>query len=239
MPHDPYAIREKSEARFSNGLIAIVALACFGALSGILTIVLGFDFFSTYVESEVSDKSKDAIEQKVEAPTRQQIRHAEYTFDLPIDYRLVSEETRDNGDLIVRYKGEDGCHCIFSLLTNDQWDRFTNPPATYAEAVIPDIEGLDTELDAELLGQRLGVGGMAGTLFQFYERETFRGIDFTYLLVAMHQGNKLVMKFGGKYKRYSENEEFVIMPDHWREYLLTLRPLLPSEILAGQSSAGK
>ena len=223
MPHDPYAIREKSEARFSNGLIAIVALACFGALSGILTIVLGFDFFSTYVESEVGDKSKDAIEQKVEAPTRQQIRHAEYTFDLPIDYRLVSEETRDNGDLI----------------TNDQWDRFTNPPATYAEAVIPDIEGLDTELDAELLGQRLGVGGMAGTLFQFYERETFRGIDFTYLLVAMHQGNKLVMKFGGKYKRYSENEEFVIMPDHWREYLLTLRPLLPSEILAGQSSAGE
>ena len=229
--HDPYQVRTQSKPAISNAVIMIVAIASFGGLSSVLAMFLGFDAFSKKVETEIQLQSEEVVEEEPLTPTEQTIQLSGYEFQLPIGYQLLSNEKTETGDVVVRYQGEENCHFIFAILEDPNWDRFTSPPAAYEDAVIPSIKGLDYELDAELLAQRVGVGGMPASLFQFYERETFRGIEFTYLLVAMHRGQKVVLKFGGKYKRYKEDVEFVEMPEHWRRYLMTLRPLLPNEVI--------
>lgn len=229
MQNDPYSHRTQSKPLVTNFTIIVVALSSFGALSGLLLTVLGFNAFSRHVEEESQSQSVQMDRTEVAPSTEQTIRREGYAFELPADYQLVSDEKTDEGHRVLRYSGEDNCHFIFAILEDPSWDRFSSPPADYAAAVIPEIKGLDETLDAELIAQRLGVGGMAASLFQFYERETFRGIEFTYLLITMNRGQKIAMKFGGKYKRYKEDIEFVEMPEHWRRYLLTLRPVFGEE----------
>ncbi|MGC6447271.1 MAG: hypothetical protein ACON5J_12665 [Rubripirellula sp.] len=226
MPHDPYYQRPTPEPVVSNLGIIVVAVASFVALACLVMLVLGVDLFTSKRQAQLQEKEEVRAAAETPPPTDQSVEHFGYTFKLPVDYAKVSEETSEEGQTVIRYSGEDGCHFIFALLTDPAWDRFTSPPAVYDEAVVPNIQGLDEALGSELLAQRIGVQGMPASLFQFYERETFRGIDFTYLLVAMHRGNKVMMKFGGKYNRYKEDVEFVNMPEHWREYLLTLKPPL-------------
>lgn len=230
MQNDPYSRVTKPKPAIENFTIVVVALASFGALSALLLVVLGFDVFSRQIEEQKGLESKQELVKENTAPATQTITQEGYAFELPVAYELVSKQQNDDGDVVVRYAGEENCHFIFALLEDPSWDRFSSPPGDYANAVIPEIQGLDRKLDAELVAERLGVGGMAASLFQFYERETFRGIEFTYLLVAMNRGKKIVLKFGGKYKRYKEDVEFVEMPDHWRRYLMTLRPDFSKEV---------
>lgn len=229
MKYDPYAHREPPKPLATNATIIIIGLAVLGTLSGVFMMTLGYDAFSDRLEEQREIAAEVIEEEKVEPPTKQSVRYQGYAFDLPIGYQVVSEQTEDDGTVVVRYSGEDGCHFIFALLRREEWDRFTSPPSVYDDAIEPEIKGLDHALGTELLAQKVGAGGMPASFFQFYERETFRGIDFTYLLVAMHRGEKVMLKFGGKYNRLKEDVEFVEMPEHWRDCLLTLRPLLPGE----------
>ena len=227
MPHDPYYQRPTPEPVVSNLGIIVVAVASFVALACLVMLVLGVDLFTSKRQAQLQEKRRGACGSRscLRLPTR--VSNTSVTpSSYPSITPKVSEETGEEGQTVLRYSGEDGCHFIFALITDPAWDRFTSPPAVYDEAVVPNIQGLDEALGSELLAQRIGVQGMPASLFQFYERETFRGIDFTYLLVAMHRGNKVMMKFGGKYNRYKEDVEFVNMPEHWREYLLTLTPPL-------------
>lgn len=229
MNYDPYANTQPPKPLATNATIIIIGLVVLGTISGVLMMTLGYDAFSSHVEEQRDVAAAVNAEEKVEPPTEQSVRHHGYAFDLPLGYQLESEQTMDDGTVVVRYSGEDGCHFIFALLRREEWDRFASSPSVYDEAIEPGISGLDDALGSELLAQKLLVGDMSASLFQFYERETFRGINFTYLLVAMNRGEKVMLKFGGKYKRLKEDVEFVEMPEHWRDHLMTVRRLLPGE----------
>ena len=65
-------------------------------------------------------------------------------------------------------------------------------------------------------------------LFRFYEKETFRGVVFTYYMVSMDRGKKLVLKVAGKYGNYSDTDSLINMPDHWYEAMQTLKRTGPA-----------
>ena len=72
-------------------------------------------------------------------PTDQSVEH----FGYPSNYPSITPrfpKRHEEGQTVLRYSGEDGCHFIFALITDPAWDRFTSPPAVYDEAVVPNIQ---------------------------------------------------------------------------------------------------
>lgn len=69
--------------------------------------------------------------------------------------------------------------------------------------------------------------GMSASLFRYYEKETYRGVTFTYYMVVMDRGRKLVLKFAGKYGGYKEKDDVIAWPDHWYDALMTLEHVRP------------
>lgn len=231
MEHDPYTIYEKPKPFVSNATIVIVAVGCVGTLTMLILMFLGFVFFRQEQEvlanADHAEQNKNITEPVPE--TVQTIRLANYDFELPIGYELISDGKASEEKNVWRYRGEEKCHFIFAVLEDPKWDRFTSPPSNYAEALIPEMEGLNQEIGAELLAERVSPGGLPASSFRFFQRETFRGVEFTSLLVAMDRGTKVVMKFGGKYGSYHEGDENAVMPEHWRTCLLSLRRVLPGQ----------
>jgi hypothetical protein len=146
-----------------------------------------------------------------------------YSMILPPGFKQESREETERGYIVYRFRSEDGYRFTLAIIPNESIDRFTNLPQNLSKALVKGVRELSEGMDVEVQSVRVTAGVMPATVFRYYEKETYRGVTFTYLMVAMDSGRKIVLKIAGKYGGYSEHDEDIILPDHWYDSLLTLR----------------
>lgn len=144
-------------------------------------------------------------------------------MELPPGFKQLSREETQRGYIVYRFRSEDGCKFTLAIIPNESTEQFTNPPKDLSEALIKSVPELSEGLDAELQPTRVTADLMPASMYRYYEKETYRGVTFTYFMVAIDRGTKLYAKFAGKYGGYRESDQDIIMPDHWYDSLLTLR----------------
>ncbi len=142
---------------------------------------------------------------------------------LPTGFKQESREETERGYIVYRFRSEEGYRFTLAIILDDSIDRFTMPPRDYSKALVKSVPELSQDIDAEIQPRRETVDGMPATVFHYYEKETYRGVTFTYLMVAMDRGKKLVLKIAGKYGGYHWQDDDIVLPDHWYDSLLTLR----------------
>ncbi|MDA7905156.1 hypothetical protein N9A80_02305 [Rhodopirellula sp.] len=221
-PTTPYHQRVKTVRKesFSNSTIAISAFLCFG---GLILVVA-----TTLFISEISHKPNDAnllvepTEKKAKTPVVTQFEEG-YSMILPSGFAHQTKRMTEDGDIVYGFTSEDGCILTFAIINDDSIERFSSPPKTYSASLVERVPELSEGTEGEVPPERISVGGMPSVLFRFYEKETYRGVIFTYHMVTMDRGTKLVIKTSGKYGSYSDEETNIRMPDHWYDSMLSLQ----------------
>ena len=146
-----------------------------------------------------------------------------YSIILPSGFQQASRKEYEGGNIVYRFHGEERCQMTFAVISDEALHRFSAPPQKYSDALVKSVPELSEGIDGDILAERVSADGMPATFFRFFEKETYRGVVFTYYMVAMDRGTKLVLKIAGKYGGYDENEKNIVMPDHWYDSMLTLK----------------
>ena len=226
-PVPPYK-RNDPTARndsISNNAIGIAAILSFGFL---LLVIVG-----TLIISKVFDDPADtdviADQAGEQTSTKSLVAEFEegYSFTLPAGFGQKTRRETADGDVVYGFSGADGCKLTFAIFDDDSSDSLylPTPPKTYAEAVVKSVPELNHQIDGEIQPEHFSLDGMPGVIFRFYEKETYRGVVFTYYMVALDRGKKLVLKTSGKHGKISELAKSVQMPDDWYDAMMTLRHL--------------
>jgi hypothetical protein len=226
-PVPPYK-RNDSAARndsISNAAIGIAAILCFGGLLLVIsvTLIIGKVFY----ESE--DNALSSEQNQVDSAAQPSVSEFEegYSFMLPAGFGKRTRRETADGDVVYGFSGEDGCTLTFAIFDDKSTDSLylPSPPKTYAEAIVKSVPELDHQIDGEIQPVHFSLDGMPGVFFRFYEKETYRGVVFTYYMVAVDRGKKLVLKTSGKHGKISELSKSIQMPSHWYDAMMTLRHL--------------
>ena len=245
--------KKKPSKSVSNRALAVTAVCCVGGLLLLIGAGLAMNHLankspeaavvdddeavSDVVNDKVDDKETKAQAKPVtiaEVPTPAESGTAKvdfqegYTMLLPTEFAQQSREETPLGDIVYRFRTEKGYKFILAILHGESADRLAQPPASFAKTVVRSIDGLDEFYGVQIQPQRESVGGMAANVFHFAQRETFRDVNFVYVMAAMDHGKKIVMKFSGKYGGYSSQEENITMPNHWHRSLRSFRRSLPA-----------
>ena len=181
-PVPPYKRNEVAARNdsISNNAIGIAAILCFGFL---LMVVAGTLIISKVFSDPVNDAtlSTQNRETSVSEPVVAEFQEG-YSFALPAGFGKKTRRETADGDVIYVFSGEDGCKLTFAVFDDDSTDSLylPSPPKTYAEAIIEDVPELNHEIDGEIQPEHFSLDGMPGVFFRFYEKETFRGVVFTY-----------------------------------------------------------
>lgn len=146
-----------------------------------------------------------------------------YSMELPTGFKQESREETERGYIVYRFRSDEGYRFTLAIIPDESIDRFTAPPQDYSKALVKSVRELSQGIDVEVQPRRVNVDGMKANVFYYWEKETYRGVTFTYLMVAMDRGRKLLLKFAGKYGGYHDQDEDIVLPDHWYDSLLTLR----------------
>ncbi len=211
------AVRNSS---ISNNAIVISAILCLGGLT--LVVV------STLITSKLLQKSaeitvsEDSAQQAAESPVVTEFKEG-YSMILPLGFSGQNRRETEAGYIIYTVSGDNGCKLSFALINDDTLGRFASPPKTYKDSLIQRIPELSTDIEGEVAPERISINGLPSVLFRFYEKETFRGVVFTYYMVSMDRGKKLVLKIAGKHGNYSDQDLNINMPDQWYDAMLTLK----------------
>ncbi|MDG2223977.1 MAG: hypothetical protein P8L85_21535 [Rubripirellula sp.] len=215
----PNYLNRNNTPSISNDLIIYTAIICLFIL--ILLIVASMVFrrvMADPVEATVAEvPSETAI-----AATRFEFDEG-YSIMLPLEFKELSRQETERGYAVYRFQDGEGCRFTAAIIPNEAYSRMTSPPRDYAKALIKSVPELSEGVDGDVQPTRVTVGSLPATIFRFYEKETYRGVNFTYHMVVMDRGKKLVLRFAGKYGGYSERSESITMPDHWYDSLLTLK----------------
>ena len=218
--------QEAPQESISNNTIVIAAISC---LCGLILVVS-----TTLVISKVFHKPPSVVTAAAEttAAATQTLLVSEfkegYSLTLPPGFGERTRRETAAGDTVYTFTGQNACTLTFAVINDDSFDRFSSPPKTYPDALIPHIPELSTGINGEVPPERLTVGGMPTVFFRFYEKETFRGIVFTYYMVSMDRGKKLALKIAGKYCNHSDADSVINMPDHWQDAMKTLKRIGPA-----------
>jgi hypothetical protein len=226
-PAHPYQRPEASGSRdsISNNAIVIAAILCFGAL--MLVVVLTLIVSKAFSEPERTELSAEQDAAAANAPIVTEFNEG-YSMILPSEFAQKTRRETAAGDIVYGFSAKDGCKLTFAIINDKTLNRFSSPPKSYPEALIKHIPELSQGIEGKVAPAHFSVGGMQSVFFQFYEKETYRGVVFTYYMVTMDRGIKLVLKIAGKYGNYSDMETNVNMPGHWQDAMLTLRRTGPA-----------
>lgn len=152
-----------------------------------------------------------------------------YCMAMPTGFKEISRSETDRGYIVYRYQHQDGCKFTFAIIPDESVDRFTALPKDYSKTLVKSVPELSQDIEGEVDPVPISISGMSAKLFRFYEKETYRGVLFTYLMFVMDRDRKLVLKFAGKYGGYREDADLIEMPDHWEDALSTFRHIRPFE----------
>jgi len=221
-PASRYSIPASGEPTISNNAIIITAVSCLC----VLILVIGTAVLWSALSEEANSRPiAESVVAESTGPMKVErtVFQEGYSMVLPTGFKQESREETEQGYIVYRFRDEDGCKITFAIIPDASIYRFTNLPNKPSEAIVEGIPELSEGLDVDVQPTRWSAGGMGAALFRYYEKETYRGVNFTYLMVVMDSGRKLVLKIGGKYGRYSEHDENIMMPRHWYDALLTFR----------------
>ena len=208
-----------SNDSISNFAVIITAVSCLGGLLLVIGATLLLSRWMRIQAVPVSDTGQVDSGPKIE---RTQFQEG-YSMILPSGFQQESREDNDRGQVVYRFRSEDGYRMTVAIISDESVARFSSPPQVYSEALVKSVPELSEGIEDEIQGERVIADGMPATCFRFYEKETYRGVVFTYFMVAIDRGTKLVLKIDGKYGGYDENAKNIVMPDHWYDSLLTLK----------------
>lgn len=219
-PHR-YSNPVPSGPSISDNAIIITAASCLG----VLVLLGGAAALWMYLTEEPPTASVESVEAEKDRQltTQRTVFQEGYSMILPSGFKQESREETDRGYTVYRFSGEDRCHLTFAIVPDKKIYRYTKVPDKPAEARVPGVPELNEGMDVDAGPTRTSLGGMGAGVFRYYEKETWRGVNFTYLMVVMDNGRKLIIKIAGKHGRYSEKDENIIMPSHWYQSLLTFR----------------
>lgn len=209
----------RSRTSIGNDTIIITAASCLIAL--ILVFLSAIVWMS--VSKDTPERSVVAVQEEVEPEQERAMFREGYSIILPEGFEPQSREETEQGYVVYRFVGEESSSLTFAIVPDESIDRFTTPPQDVSEALVMSVPELSEGIDAKIQPKRVTVNGIRATEFFYHEEETYRGVTFTYLMVAMDRGRKLVLKIAGKYGSYESHEEIIEMPDHWHDSLMSLR----------------
>ena len=213
-------INRDRDPSISNRSIFVTAVSCLLALILIIGTAI---LISRWMQPQPPVPIEEAVREP-EPPEVEAVYFQEgYSIVPPDGFELESREETEDGVIIYRFRGEERCQLTFAIIPDESIDRFTPTPTDYSETVIDSIPELSQDIDGEVAPIRDLVEGMSANIFRFYEKETYRGVRFTYLLVATEPGKKLILKIEGKHGGYHENDTDIAMPEHWLDALKTFR----------------
>lgn len=209
----------------SNNAIVISAILCLGGLTGVITttLIISEVFYEPPENTESASLTKNIAAEVVATEFKEG-----YSMILPLGFIGKTRRETEGGDVVYSFNGEDGCELTLALINDETLGRFSSPPKTYADSLIPRIPELSTGIDGEVPAERLSVNGMPSVLFRFYEKETFRGVIFTHYMVSMDRGRKIALKIAGKYGNFSDEDSNLNMPAQWYDAMLTLKRTGPA-----------
>ena len=219
----PFPVHAAPKDQISNHTIIVTAVSCVAGLFVLIAISM--------LISALTRRSPEPVAEAVEevtGPAMTRTVFAEgYSIMLPSGFKQESRDTTERGYTIYRFRTDEGYRFVLAVIPNDSIERWMSPPNEYSKALIKSVPEFSEGVEGDVQPRRINANGMTANIFQYYEKETYRGINFVYYMVAMDRGKKVVLKFYGKYGGYSEEAEFFDPPDHWYDALLTLRPTPP------------
>ncbi len=221
-PYRHHSLEPKKD-EITNNAIAIAAILCFGFLLILITVTLIFSrYFSDPSNPELSE-GQDKIQNLAE-PVQTSFDEG-YSMVLPDGFGQKTRRVADEDEVIYNFIGPDACKLTFVIIKDENEGSLYLPklPKTYQEAVIERIPELKHTVEGDIQPNSFSVDGMPGVLFKFFEKETFRGVDFTYYMIAYDRDTKLAMKISGKHGKISERASSIDMPDHWEDAMMTLK----------------
>lgn len=228
----PYRSTEPTARRdsISNSAIIIAAIFCLGALILVIvtTLVIREVFYETAQTATNDAANPHELNQALPQPPEVTTFDEGYSIILPSGFAGQTRLETTTGDIVYTFTAESGCKLHFALINDDTIDRFASPPKSYQDSLIQHIPDFSVGIEGEVAPERVTINGMPSVLFRFYEKETFRGVVFTYYMVSMDRGKKLALKIAGKYGNYSDEDANISMPDHWYDSMLTLKRTGPA-----------
>ena len=219
----------KQDSDISDQSLAITAICCVFLVAFMALAFLIWYRLSPVAPAEVSETTAEAEVAESVPDVRRTFFDEGYSIVLPSGFTREKKEETRLGYTVYRYRTPEGYRFIFAIVPDPSITRFTPPPKDYSETVIKSIPGLDQGLDGELLPQRVVVDSMSANVFRFYEKETFRGVNFTDCMAVIVPEHLLLLKFSGKYGNYNEKDPNIVMEDDWYDSLLSLRRVRETE----------
>lgn len=219
-----YQPNQYNTTSIKNSTIVITGVSC---LLGLILVVATAILFS-----RVTTAPPSSLVEPVQVERRPKSELTDfpegYSMMLPAGFSQESREETERGYIVYRFRSTEGYRLTLAIIPDESIHPFSSPPRDYSDALVGDVPELSKGIDGELIAERLTADGMAATLFRFYEKETYRPATFTFHMVAMDRGRKLVLRISGNYGGYYDLSEGVVWPDNWYASLVTLQHLSPS-----------
>lgn len=218
---NPYRVKQP-QTPANNTPIILTAVGCLFALLLVIGTAVLIDGFSEEpkIEAEAAAVEEAASDEVSLMATKRIAFQEGYSMLLPAGYEPLSREKTDRGYIVYRFRRGLGLRLTVAIIISKQYDRGSDLPKKIAEASLKGVSELSFEDDIDIAPMPHIVGRMRAALFNYYEKRVYANRPFfTYTLVVLDEGRKLVMQFDGLYG----NNENLSPPDHWRDSLLTLR----------------
>ena len=218
----PYPVQHRQSNRDKNEYTAIyiTAVLCFFGL----VLVIGAGMLVEDVSEPPPTTQVEVVPEKESNPNTTRVEFQEgYSMQIPVGCKQESRQEMEQGPVVYRFRRGHEFAVTVAIIQDETIDRFSRPPKQLRKAYVKGVPELVLDVAADVQPKQITINGMRAVMFRFYERETYRGVKFTYFMVALDQGNKLVLNFHGRYGDQEADDENIQWPHLWYESLLTLR----------------
>jgi hypothetical protein len=218
----PYRVQPKRQPA-SNLPIIITAVSCLVGLALLIGTAILVDNFSddlTTANQAANTAEEPANEASSLLAAKRVAFQEGYSMSLPVGCEPVSREQTDRGYIVYRFRNEHGLRLTIAIIPSETFARNSKPPQEISQTSVKGVSELNLHADTKVTPTYVVVDRMRAAAFRFYEKQTYSTrFTFTYRMVAMDEGRKLVLNFHGMYG----DENSLTPPQHWYDSLLTLR----------------
>lgn len=212
----PYPVQPKQQSTNDNIPIIITAVSCLFGLVLLIGTVIVFDNFS----DDPPSANVEPLQEESDSMTTERVDFQEgYSMLLPAGCKQESRQETERGNIVYRFRSEEGYGLTVAIIPDESIDRFSTPPKEIRQAFVKGVPELDLDINVEVQPKHLSLNGMRAVLFRFCEQEVYTGVRFTYLMVVLDTRRKLVLNFAGKHG----DDQQITWPHHWYDSLVTLR----------------
>ncbi len=219
----PYQAKRQTSrkpSKYSDKAILYTAVA---SVLGLIVVVGALIIKDLVAEPEQEVAETAEVQDETAATTQMAYFNEGYSVELPRGFNDPTKEINNRGYTIYRRQTKEGYQFTLAFIPSSTTTRISIPPNDLSKASFRSVRGLEVDPNLKVEGKRVSIDGMPAVIFRYHERETYRGINFTYYMLAMGEGRKIAAKFSGRYNGYDEDEEDITEPNEWYDSLLSIR----------------